>query len=257
VKMEIEEVEWSWTNPVIQNLLLKYYREYLFSTPAQAEQDVQQVLEMLSLRPPGVVLDVGCGLGYHAVAFAKRGFPVMAFDPGQRYVEIARQQAAAMARAIEIRQMECSSLAEAGRFDLAWAGSYCPGQLEPSDLVGDLRRIYDALIPGRWFVATVAGKSRVRFSPPARRWEEKEDCFVLEEEWTDGTNCYEHSWFVYPGKRRIVKVVEVDRIYDVVEIEPLLREVGFVEVESYADLSGKKRPSPGKHFAFRCRRPGA
>ena len=257
MKIDIEEVRWSWVHPIVQELLLKYYRDYLFSTPDEAEKEVQQILDLSSLRPPGRVLDIGCGLGYHAASFAGRGFEVLAFDPGERYVEIARQQAARFGPKIDIRQMECSSLAEGAHFDLAWAGAYCPGQLSPSELVADFVRIYNALIPGQWFVATVAGKARARLSPRVRRWEEKEDCFILEEEWTDASNCYEDSWFVFPDASRVIKVTEIDRIYDVAEVEPLLRQAGFVDVQCYADLGAKQRANPGEHFAFRCRRSGA
>jgi SAM-dependent methyltransferase len=254
VKTSIEEVRWSWANPIIQDLLLKYYREYLFSTPEQADNEIQRVLDWSSMRPPGTVLDMGCGLGYHAASFARRGFEVVAFDPGDRYVDLARRHAAHLGLRIDVRQMDCSKLAEDQRFDLAWAGAYCPGQLEPLELLGDFRRIYNALIPGRWFVATVAGKARARFSEKVRRWEEKEDCFVLEEEWTDASHCYEDSWFVYPDEGRIIKVIEVDRIYDVAVIQPLLQEAGFLDVESRSDLGGKEPANPGQHFAFRCRR---
>jgi SAM-dependent methyltransferase len=227
MKSRVEEIQWSWDHPVIQDLLLKYYRDYLFSTPEQADELVQQVLTISSVKPPAAILDIGCGLGYHAASFASRGFDVLAFDPGDRYI------------------------------DLAWAGAYCPGQLKPSELVDDFRRIYDALIPGRWFIATVAGKARLPFSEKVQNWEEKEDCFVLEEEWTDGIFCYEDSWFVYPDDGRIVKIIEVDRIYDVQKIEPLLKEAGFVNIETYCDLFTRKPPTIGQHFAFWCRRPEA
>ena len=41
------------------------------------------------------------------------------------------------------------------------------------------------------------------------------------------------------------------------KIEPLLQEVGFLDIETYCDLFTRKAASPGQHFAFRCKRPGA
>jgi SAM-dependent methyltransferase len=257
VTMRTEEVQWSWAHPLVQELLLKYYRDYIFSTAENAETEVRQVLAMAALEPPGRVLDIGCGLGRHALSFAGHGFEVLAFDPGERYLEIARHETARFGPQIDLRQMECSSLAEDSRFDLAWAGAYSPGQLSPPELVDDFQRIRKALIPGRWFIATVAGKARPHFSPRVQRWEEKEDCFVLEEEWTDDMYCYEESLFVFPGKSRVIKVTETDRIYDVTNVESLLREAGFVAIECYADLSLEEPAEPGQHFAFRCRRPDA
>jgi SAM-dependent methyltransferase len=255
VKIHIEEIQWSWDHPVVQELLLKYYRDRLFSTPECADETVQQVFALAPTEPPAAVLDVGCGLGYHAASFAKLGFDVMAFDPGDRYIALAEGHASTQDLRIDIRQMTCNNLEEVKRFDLAWAGAYCPGQLSPSEVTDDFRRICDALIPGRPFVATVAGKARPPFRAKAKDWEQMEDCFVLEEEWTDETFCYENSWFVYPAEGRVIKVIEVDRIYGVKEIVPLLRRAGFADIETYRDLLTKAPAEPGRHFAFRCRRP--
>lgn len=254
MKTKVEEIIWSWDHPFIQDLLLKYYRDYLFSTSEKADQIVQKILDLSSVEPPANILDVGCGLGYHAVSFAKRGFDVMAFDLGDRYIAFANEHASKQGLRIDIRQMYCGNLEEDKHFDLVWAGNYCPGQLTPSEVVDNFRRIYDALSPARWFVATVAGKKGSPLSKKVRSWEEKEDCFVLEEEWTDETNCYEDSWFVYPNEGKIIKVIEVDRIYSVREIVPLLQKAGFEDIETYCDLFTMAPAEPGRHFAFRCRR---
>ncbi len=175
MKTYIEEIQWSWDHPVVQELLLKYYREWLFSTPEKANEIIQEVLALSSIEPPASVLDLGCGLGYHAASFAKLGFNVLAFDPGDRYVAIARENAKRLGLQIEIRQMNCDNLEANKLYDLAWAGAYCPGKLSPSDLIDDFKRIYSALKPDRWFISTVAGKARLPSSKKVRNWEEKED----------------------------------------------------------------------------------
>ena len=257
MKTHIEEIQWSWNHPVIQELLLKYYRDWLFSTPEKADEIIQEVVSLSSLETPAAILDIGCGLGYHAASFARRGFQVLAFDPGDRYVAIAKENAKKLGLQMEIRQMNCDNLEANELFDLAWAGAYCPGRLSPSELADNFKRIFTALKPDRWFVSTVAGKARLPFSKKVRNWEEQEDCFVLNEEWTDEDYCYENSWFVYPTENRIIKVFEVDRIYDVEKILPLLKETGFVDIETYCDLHTRQPATPGQHFAFRCRRPEA
>lgn len=255
MKTQIEEIKWSWDHPVVQELLLKYYRDWLFSTPERADRIIDEVLKLASLKPSSSITDIGCGLGYHAASFAKRGFSVMAFDPGKLYIEIAKNNARQIGLPIEILQMSCNELKVNEFFDLAWAGSYCPGSLEPSELVDNFRKIFTALKPDGWFISTVAGKARPPLSKKPRNWDEKEDCFVLGEEWTDETHCYENTLFVYPDEGRIIKLVEIDRIYDVVNILPLLKETGFVDIETYSDIITKKPANPGQHFAFRCRKP--
>jgi 2-polyprenyl-3-methyl-5-hydroxy-6-metoxy-1,4-benzoquinol methylase len=87
---EIIETEWGWDNPVIQDILLSYYRDWLFNTPDMAGKMVDRILEISGITPPGEILDIGCGLGYHSMAFAESGFHVFAFDPGEKYLEGAR-----------------------------------------------------------------------------------------------------------------------------------------------------------------------
>ena len=47
---------------------------------------VERILSISNIQAPGRILDIGCGIGYHATAFAHKGFEVFAFDPGQKYL---------------------------------------------------------------------------------------------------------------------------------------------------------------------------
>ena len=251
------EIEWDWDHPIIQDILLKYYRNWLFNTPEIARGMVERILSIANTRPPGQVLDIGCGLGYHATAFAQKGFQVFAFDPGDKYLEIARRHIAKEKAAVILRQMKCSDLDESGRFALAWAGWYCPGQLSPSDLIHDFRRIYRSLEPEGWFVSNVAGKPKIPPSEKVRNWRQLSDCFALSEKWADETSFHEHSWFVYPETKKVIKLVEVEQMYGVQELTPLLAEAGFIDISTASSLKGDTPAEVGKHFAFWCRKPKA
>jgi len=255
--MKVQEVEWSWDQPIVQDLLLRYYQEFLFSSPERAEADVDRVLDATGVTPPAAVLDIGCGLGYHAVAFARRGFDVKAFDPGERYLALARKQAQEAGVSVGFQCMPCADLAEDARFALAWAGSYCPGALTHEEVQEDFRRIRNALVPGGWFVSTVAGKSRRPASEKERNWGENDDCFVLSEKWSDGECHHEHCWFVYPEEGKIIKVVEVERMYGREDILPLLEGAGFTEIETWKSLEDREAPGEAGYFALRCRWPGS
>jgi phosphatidylserine/phosphatidylglycerophosphate/cardiolipin synthase-like enzyme len=37
-----KEIQWAWSNPVVQDLLLTYYRDWLFNTPEKAERTVHR-----------------------------------------------------------------------------------------------------------------------------------------------------------------------------------------------------------------------
>lgn len=256
MQSQIIEIQWAWSSPVVQDILLKYYRDWLFGTPEVGERMVEHILSISGVNPPGEIIDIGCGLGYQAIAFARRGFRVFALDPGDKYLEIARENAAGAD--VEIRHMTCAQLSETERFSLAWAGWYCPGQLTPSELVQDFRRIYHCLKPGGWFVSTVAGKPKIAPSGKIRNWGELSDCFALSEKWADETYFHEHCWFVYPERNEVVKLIEIERMYGVNEIVPLLEEAGFTDISTSSSLTDKRTPAQeGKHFTFWCRRANA
>lgn len=257
LKTEIIDIDWSWDHPIIQELLLKYYRDWLFNTPEIALAMVERILSITAVQRPGRVLDIGCGTGYHAEAFAQIGFGVYAFDPGDRYLDIARRRISEKNLDVSIRQMTCSELSESETFSLAWAGWYCPGQLSPSDVARDFSRIYHALLPGGWFVSTVAGKPKIPPFGKVRNWKELSDCYALSEKWADEIFFYEDCSFVYPETNKVIKFIEVERMYGVQEICPLLEEVGFTEITTAINLKNDGPAQEGKHFAFWCRKPSA
>jgi SAM-dependent methyltransferase len=257
MKSEIIEIEWSWDQPIIQEILLKYYRDWLFVTQEIANNTVERILSISQIQPPGQVLDIGCGLGYHATAFAQKGFQVFAFDPGNKYLEIAQSNIAMEEAAVILRQMKCADLDESERFGLAWAGSYCPGQLSPSGVIQDFGRIYKSLKPGGWFISNVAGKPKSPPSEKVRNWRQLSDCFSLSEKWADETYFHEHCWFVYPQTNKVIKLVEVERMYGVEEVIPLLEEAGFTDISTASRLKGEAPAQVGNHFAFWCRKPKA
>ena len=251
---EITEIQWSWDHPIIQEILLKYYRDWLFNTPEIAKNMVEKILSLSNINPPNQIMDIGCGLGYHATAFAQEGYQVFAFDPGDKYIEIAKSNIAKEGVDLNFQTMICSDLIASERFALAWAGWYCPGQLSPSEIVQDFKRIYEALIPGGWFISNVAGKQKIPPMEKVRNWRQLSDCFALSEKWADETHFHEYSWFVYPKTNKVIKIIEVEKMYGLKELIPLLVEAGFTDISTARDLSGKEPAQAGEYFAFWCRK---
>jgi SAM-dependent methyltransferase len=208
------------------------------------------------VQPPAKILDIGCGLGYHAIDFAKKGFQVFAFDPGDKYIEIAKNNNINNDTDVSFQVMTCSELSKSESFDFAWAGWYCPGQLSPSEIVQDFKRIYKSLIPGGWFVSNVAGKQKIPPMKKVRNWRQLSDCFALSEKWADETHFHEHSWFVYPQTNKVIKIIEVEKMFGVNELTPLLAEAGFTDITTAKDLDGKEPAREGEYFAFWCRKKG-
>jgi SAM-dependent methyltransferase len=79
-----------WFEPVADHLGTAYLR---YSFTKGTEQEVGFLGEALGLRPGQRLLDVGCGPGRHAHAFARRGIEVVGVDISQRFVDIAATRA--------------------------------------------------------------------------------------------------------------------------------------------------------------------
>jgi SAM-dependent methyltransferase len=79
-----------WFEPIADRLGAAYLR---YSFTKGTVQEVDFLVEALSLRPGQRVLDVGCGPGRHAHELARRGIATHGVDISQRFVDVARQSA--------------------------------------------------------------------------------------------------------------------------------------------------------------------
>ena len=93
------------------------------------------------LPPCGRILDAGCGVGRDALAFAKRGYSVVAFDAAAEMVRLARERVGSRA---EVRHMRFDDVAWREEFDGIWA---CASLLHvpTTDFPGVVRKLAAAL----------------------------------------------------------------------------------------------------------------
>jgi SAM-dependent methyltransferase len=96
------------------------------------------------VRAGGRILDAGCGVGRDALAFADRGYSVVAFDASTEMVRLSMERTAGRAKVV---QMEFDAVAWLGEFDGVWA---CASLLHvrATYLPPVIRRLRAALRPG-------------------------------------------------------------------------------------------------------------
>lgn len=125
------------------------------------------------------VLDLGCGAGHAAVAFARAGAKVIAVDPSPEQVEATRRAAEEADVRIEVQQAELAELAFVrGEVDAVYAAY---SLAEAVDLDRVFRQVHRVLrpeaplvfsLPHPAFIMFVAGPSSLEASdgsPPALR----------------------------------------------------------------------------------------
>jgi SAM-dependent methyltransferase len=79
-----------WFEPVADHLGAAYLR---YSFTKGTDQEVAFLVDALGLEPGQRLLDVGCGPGRHAHAFARLGLEVVGVDISQRFVDLATEAA--------------------------------------------------------------------------------------------------------------------------------------------------------------------
>ena len=83
-----------WFEPIADHLGAAYLR---YSFTKGTRQEIDFLVEALHLQPGQRVLDVGCGPGRHAHELARRGIAVHGIDISERFIELARADAPALA----------------------------------------------------------------------------------------------------------------------------------------------------------------
>lgn len=156
--------------------------DYAASGPGGIGRHLDPFLERLT--PGALVLELGCGSGRDAAHMEALGFRV---EPTDGVPEMAAQAAARLGR--PVRVMRFDELAAIEQYDGVVA-AYSLLHVPRSGLVGILARIWRALKPGGWHVATyktAGGEGRDRlgryYNYPSE--EELRDFYAAAGDWSE------------------------------------------------------------------------
>jgi SAM-dependent methyltransferase len=135
------------------------YADNVFTKNTAAEVDF--VLEELSLRPGGSVLDVGCGIGRHSIELASRGHAVTGLDLSSEMLARAADAAKAAGVHVDWIRSDATRFSLPGKYDGAIC--LCEGAFgllgQSDDSIGQplsiLRNISRSLKPQAKAVLTV------------------------------------------------------------------------------------------------------
>jgi SAM-dependent methyltransferase len=208
---------------------------------ALADGDVATILASVHAAAAGSILDLGCGPGAHATAFARLGHRVTAVDTSPRLLERGRSAARAAGVEVEWVQADMRQFRRPSSFDLICSLYASFGYFDDAENRHVLENVCASLAPGGAFVLDLVGREAAARHWQERRWHEVDGVLYLEratsaDDWASMLS----EWIVVrDGVRADFRVRQ--RLYSGTELRELLLSLGFADVRLAGELDGETR----------------
>ena len=213
-------------------------------TEPQVKREVDFIVESLGVAAGGVLLDLACGNGQHAVEIASRGYGVVGYDLSLVQLALAADIAQERGQKINFLQGDMREMAFEEMFDgvFCWNTSFGYFEEEKNLLVA--QRVFKALRPGGMFLLDVANRDFAAMHQPSQEWFEGDSCICMDDVTMD---------FI-TSRLRVKRTVMLDdgrtrecnysvRLYALHELGKMLHDVGFRVAEASGDPA-----TPGVFF---------
>ncbi len=199
----------------------------------QVRREVGFIEDSLGVAKGGVVLDLACGTGHHAVELASRGYGVVGFDLSLPQLAMAGEYAQERGQKINFLQGDMRDMS----FDEVFDGVFCWntsfGYFEEEKNVVVAQRVFKALRPGGSFLLDVVNRDFVVAHQPSQVWFEGDACVCMDDMSVD---------FI-TSRLRVKRTMMLDdgrtrecsfsiRVYALHELGKLLHDIGFRVTEA-------------------------
>jgi SAM-dependent methyltransferase len=210
----------------------------------QVSREVDFIEESLGVAKGGVVLDLGCGAGHHAVDFAARGYGVVGYDLSVYQLALAADVAQERDQKINFLHGDMREMAFEAMFDGIYCWNTSFGYFEEEKNAAVAERIFRALKPGGMFLIDVANRDFAATYSPSQLWYEGDSCVCMDDMSVDFITSrlrVKRSVIFDDGRSR--ECSYSIRLYSLHELGKLLHDVGFRVTEASGHPS-----TPGVFF---------
>src|SRR5690606_24656084 len=147
----------------------------------QIKREVNFVEESLGVAPGGVVLDLGCGSGQHAVELARRGYGVVGYDLSLFQLALAAEVAQESGQKLNLLQGDMREMAFEEMFDGIFCWNTTFGYFEEEKNFAVAQRVFRALRPGGMFLLDVVNRDYAIQQSPSQTWFEGDACVCMDD----------------------------------------------------------------------------
>ena len=215
-----------------------YLRTVRAPTPAQVARECDFIESALGLGPRVRLLDVGCGLGLHAVELASRGVSVTGVDLSLPMLSRAADEAQDRGQRVELIHSDMRDLTFDAEYDavLCWGTTF--GYFPDDANARALRRMRNALRPGGQLLLDVVNRDHVVRFQPNTVWFEGEGCICMEETQMNfrTARLEVRRNVILDGDRQRDARYSV-RLYALHELGRLLQQCGLMVVEVSGEIA--------------------
>lgn len=238
----------------------KLMRPYLFADLKweRAEDEAMAIIEYVDLQPGSSVLDLPCGTGRHALAFARRDMEVTAVDRTSLYVDEVRVRADEAGLDLQTHVSDMRQFKSPSSFDLALNLFTSFGYFDDEDQNQRVLQVYfDSLKSGGMLVMEMAGKELVARDFRPRDWRDFDDGTLLLEEreigpdWSSITN----RWTLVLADGARHQYTFSHRLYAGSELRKMLDHVGFIDIDIFGDFDGAPYDDDASRLIAFARKP--
>lgn len=224
------------------------YLPELLAVEPQGDDEVAGLLARLAEWDvaPDSVLDVGCGIGRHARAFAERDVEATGVDISPAFLDRAREQARqdGVADRTDFRQLDMRSLADLDRrFDLAVCLYNTFGYFDEAENSSVLEGMRERLTEDGVCAIQVGNKDALLADFPDSRVREIDGGMIVEQyEFESRTSRLRRTRDVFRGDSSSFdhagRTQYEVRSYSPPELDRVLRNAGFEEVRLFGGYEG-------------------
>jgi SAM-dependent methyltransferase len=201
--------------------------------------EARKVINLAMVPPGAALLDLCCGLGRHAIEFAKQGFRVTGVDITQSYLDFARDKALASNIELELINADILVFNKPASFDLIVNLFNSFGYFEKhADNVQVLQHCFASLKPGGKLLMELYSKEVVALHFKEGYSFEQDDYSInVQQLIKNNWSWIECNWTVI--KDGMEKALSYSHwLYSASELKDMLTTCGFENISFYGNLAG-------------------